>query len=260
MTLSMLILAALVPINLLSVRSVIQIQNIETEVNKLSQSVTVLESDLKATAVTACTLNKALITKTLRDEYSNSPKNTTLQWISGFSNNSWFPQTPQFTNSQLVKTFDAIQVLKTNVSEQISLNTATQLPQRILFLTNCSISEISRSIDSKLLQGGTSSSDLYIYPFQFIHYYIKDNDDKFTLYRQFMSKTGRPITEPVIDNIHKFSIAYGEVSETDTLSFKTANAVDNWRNVVVVYVSITLAQALIRPFSILVPLKNHASD
>ena len=258
MSLSMLIIAALVPVNMLSHRSVQQVQQTEKQINLLSQSVKIMQADLKTAALTACTLDKSFLLTTLFNQYSVPPEKPVFSWISGYTKNGWFPEIPPFVNENNLDNLDALQIIKADMSDLVSMESLAKTPQRIIFVTNCITSEITRSIDSKLLNSAQPPSELSVYAFQFIQYYVKENLGKHTLYRQYFSKSGRTRNEPLVDDILRLKIGYAETRANSTLVFNTAGNVRNWNNIVAIYISITLAGILHNPLSVLVPLNNHA--
>lgn len=259
MSLSMLVIAALVPVNMLTLRSLSQVRQVEKQISLLSRSVKLIEADLRSTALTACAIDENLIVDALFAKHLNASDQSGFNWISGYSNNKWFPERPRFVNDNNAKTFDALTLVKTDMSDALSIHTLDTTPQRVVFITDCIVSEIARSIDSRLLKRISVSSDLSVYAFQFIQYYIKKKSDGYSLYRQYLSRTGSPINEPLVDNIDQLKIGYGERLTDNTIAFKTAAKVTNWRNIISVYISITIADALNKPVSILVLLNNHAA-
>ena len=260
MSLSMLIILALIQINMLSLKSLTAVQSIEKQVNLLSQSLKLLETDLKATALTGCVIDKTLIINRLATNGFSSPSNSPIQWISGYSNDSWHPLQPIYTNSNNLKSIDAIHLLKADMTELLSVDNLNRNPERIVFITNCSNAEITRSNDSTLLKPDSGSSEIFIYAFQFIHYYIKDNQGKQTLYRQYIAQSGNSVSEPLVDYISMLKIGYGERLANNALAFHSAEKVGNWANVTAVYISITLADAIQQPLSMLISLNNHIQD
>ncbi len=259
MTLSMLIVIALVTVNILSLKSILQIQQIEKQINLLSQSLQLIETDVKSTAVTACAMDKNLVLDSLTRQTASRSVSTQFNWISGYSSNSWFPETPNFASDKLSKTFDAIQIARADMLNPLSYRAVKNTPKRIVFITDCIVSEIARSMNSILLKRSSSPSDLAIYSFQMIQYYIRENSGNYTLYRQYLSKNGRTVNEPLVDNIAELTIGYGEQLSDTTLAFNTAANINNWNAVIAVYISITITGALYRPLSKLVLLNNYAA-
>lgn len=253
-------MAALIPISMLSLKSLSTIQAIEKRVNLLSQAVKLLETDLKTTALTGCALDKSMIFNRLASSNLPSFNQPPIHWIAGYSNDSWHPQQPIFSSGNTLKNSDAIHLLKTDMTQLLSVDTVAINPERIVFITNCSASEITRSIKSSFLKSGSTPSDLLIYAFQLIHYYIKENQGKQTLYRQYLAKSGKSVSEPLVDNISQLKIGYGEKLANNALVFHSAENVEKWANVAAVYIAITLADALQQPISILIALNNHTKD
>ena len=253
MALSMIIIAALIPVNLFSLRSIVQIQSIEKQIHLLSQSLVLFKNDLSSTALSGCTLDKNQINNSLIDNEKQ------INWITGYTNTNWFPETPIFVNDSMAVSFDAIQVISADMSKLISTSSLVKTPDRIVFITNCITSEIARADDSRLLKSTSSDSDLSIYAFQINQYFIKENSGKYTLYRQYISKSGRPTSEPLVDNIERLKIAYAEKFSKLSLIFTSASKVKNWSNIVAVYVSISLKGAVDKPFSLIIRLSNHSS-
>lgn len=252
MSLSMIIIAALVPVSLISLRSMAQVQGIEKEINQLGQSLALIESDLKSTALTGCALDKKLIVNSL------FPDQGEPVWISGYTHNRWFPLRPEFVNTNPAPSFDAIHLVNIDMSNPVSVASLAQTPGRIIFATNCVVSEISRASQSNLIGHAYSNSDLSIFGLQSIQYYVKQNQDKHTLYRQYLTKSGHPRNEPLVDNIEKLKIGYAEVIDEGELAIKAAPDVSYWKNVRAVYVSVILHSAPSKPVSTLVLLDNHA--
>ena len=251
MSLSMIIIAALIPLNMISLRSISQIQYLQQEVNHLDQSIRMIEADLKSAALTGCALDKRRVINSLISDGAD------IDWISGYSNKRWYPQTPNFVNHDTSGEFHAIQIIKADMSQPVSIRSLANTPGRIVFVTNCVTSEISRASDSHLIKHASTLSDLNIYGFQYIQYYVKESLGKHTLYRQYLTQSGNPRNEPLVDHIGQFRIGYAETTADDELAFHTADNVQNWNNIAAIYVLISLNSTFSKPVYSLVTLENH---
>lgn len=257
--LSMLIFAALLPLNMITLRSIAQTQQIERQMNLLGQSINVIENDLKTAALTACAQDKTLIINNITGHNSSPDSKPSFNWLSGYSNSRWFPQLPVFVNNSSVENFDSLHFSKVDMIEPINMESMAKTPRRIVFITDCMTSEIARFSDSRILKSTVAHGLLTIYAFQSVQYFVRESLDRYTLYRQYLTRSGGLRIEPLVDDIKRLSIGYAERIENKTLAINTAANVKDWSNVVAVYISISLAGDINHSLSVLVTLDNHAS-
>ncbi len=253
MSLSVIIIGALVPINNLGLRAADHQQKIILGVNQLRQSFKQFEIDIKSSGAKGCLFNR----NNIRDRLFRQPISNENQlehpWLAANHSGIWNPTTPYFDNSNISSDHDAIHLMLADLAESLNSNSLTVNPNRAFYLTNCAVAEIARGNNATLHNVPNSK----IYPLQSIVYYIRDIDNETVLYRQYLNKSGNTRNEPLIDNIKALSIAYAEKISTEALVFKKASNVSDWNQVIAIYLHIEIKiQSL--PFSIskLIALPN----
>ncbi len=235
MTLTLLIIAAVVSINNMGLKTIQHQDKIIRIVNQLRQSLTQLESDIKSTALTGCLLDKRNIRDLIFAQPISIANRLAHPWLLGQENGTWLPSSPYFDNTNIQNNNDAIYLMFAVISDQSNINNLSSQPQRVFYITNCSIAEVTRGLNSTL-----TTNNPAIYPLQSIIYYIREVDGELILYRQYLSKTGNPRNEPLMDNIESLKIGYGEQISADTLVFKTATDVNDWKKVFAIYLRLKI--------------------
>ena len=179
-----------------------------------------------------------MIEITIRDLVFAQPTtgNNQLQhpWVSGNQNGTWYSSAPFFDNTNINSDNDAIHLMFADLVDPLNSNNLNSGSNRVFYLTNCVIAEITRGNDATL----HDSADSRVYPLQSIIYYAREVDDQLILYRQYLSKSGNPRNEPLIDNLKQLKIAYAEAVNDDTLAFKNASSVSDWSQVIAIYIEI----------------------
>lgn len=237
MAVSMLLISALIGTNNLGLKAVRNLDNSQAAIGKIQQSLRLLEADLKHVYSSGCLVNKTWISDLVLTQPADTNNRFTSSWLSGFDNNGggWFPQPPYFDNTDIAVDSPAINLLYADVAESLTAASLNADPQRLVFLTNCAVAEISRADDSML---ATSIGPLRIHPFQSVLYYLKQTETGLTLYRQYLTESGNTRNEPLADGIDKLVIAFGEAIDASTLAFRQAQNVEDWGNIAAIYVAI----------------------
>ena len=239
MVLALLTTTGLIAAAGLGLKAVKQQGLIQTVSHELSQSLRLIHTDIANSGMTGCLLYKSSIYDQLFDPGGGN--SLPPYWLSSWDANAqhWYPQRPYFDNASIDVNHDAIRLLFADLSQPLSAADLNRKPQRIVYATHCGAAEIRRAAASGVI-GAASSNPAFIYPFQSVLYYLKDNGPTHTLYRQYLTQTGRTRNEPLIDHIESLRIAFGEKTDGATLQFRPASAVNNWRDIAAVYIRLEL--------------------
>ena len=237
MLLSLLIFAAIIPINGLGLKAAQHQQKIIGIVNQLRQSLKQFETDIKSAALTGCLLNKSNIRDLTFTQPTSINNRLSSPWLAGNHNGSWHPESPFFDSANIKSESDAINLIFAVLNDELNLNNLNSQPNRVFYITNCTVAEITRGVNSTL----STANNSQIYPLQSTIYYVREINEKLILYRQYLTKSGKPRNEPLIDNIESLKIGYGEETDADTLVFRTANKVEAWNNIVVIYIRLKIS-------------------
>ena len=258
MGLGVLIFSAIISLHYYSLKATKLQQLVELKINTLRQSLELIKIDIGKTGMTHCLLNDDLIRNRITDR-SNTNSNPLHQfWISGYSNNGWKPDPPYFNPENMHSENDALNINFVDMSENLTIRQIQSDRHRIVFVSDCRLADISRSTNSLLLNSNNSDTTLHIHPYQSVVYYLKEHAMRTSLYRQYLTKSGKSLNEPLIDNVSQLKFAYAEKLSDSTLSFHSAASVLSWKNIVAIYVFIEIVLGdTSHSLSMIVPILNH---